>query len=144
MEPPFTPRPIQFNQTETHHPRHGPPYGFYIGVAILAAIVTIGLVCCWRVNHNRRGGCRPRDQLNARKHGHPSIPPENVAEPQQAYILPSSETLPLYRPDYDFTKQLLKAWTDLESPGATRPPSYRSRLTLDLEAAVKTIDENDR
>jgi hypothetical protein len=143
MEPVFTLTPTPSNQTESHPPRHGPPYGFYIGLAVLTVIVTIGLIYCWRINHNQRGRNGPCNQLGP-DHGRPLHPTEDISQPAQAYVLPSTETLPLYRPEHAFTKQLLQAWTNLGSPAGTRPPSYRSRLTLDLEVAVKNIDADDR
>lgn len=146
MEQLPTSTPIPSSQTESRPPRNGPPYGFYIGLGVFTFIITIAFACCWRVNHRRRGRCRACDQPGPASinDGSPSNPQGNITEPQQAYLLPSSETLPLYRSDHDFTKQLLQAWASLETPTGTRPPSYRSRLTMDLEVAVKNIATNDR
>jgi hypothetical protein len=135
---------IHINGTQwySYSPQHGPPYGFYIGIGVLTAIVATALACCWRVNNDRRRKCKQCDQP-ATSTGSRLGPSENMTEPERAYFSNSRQTLPLYQPEHDFSKQLLQAWKKLESPAGTRPPSYRSRLTTDLEVAIKDSAKDD-
>lgn len=143
MEALSVPGAIHLNGTDWHGPQHGPSYGFYIGIGVFTAIVATALACCWRVNNDRRRRCKecPRPAMSTGlRFGHS----ENLIEPERAYFSNSRETLPLYHPENDFSKQLLQAWMQLESPTGTRPPSYRSRLTMDLEVAIKDSATDDR
>lgn len=130
------------NGTHWHRPQHGPFYGFYIRIEVLTAIVASAWVCCWRVNNDRRGRCKQRVQPE-KCTGRAFNPPENMTEPEPAYFPSSRETLPLYHQEHDFRNQPLQARMKPESPVGTRPPSYRSRRTLDLEVAVKDSVTDD-
>ncbi|KAK6367432.1 hypothetical protein LTS17_010358 [Exophiala oligosperma] len=67
----------------------------------------------------------------------------NIDPPDPALLSPLSSssgvTLPQYRPSGNFSDDVLSGLLDLNvAPSGSRPPSYRSRLTLDVELMTRT------
>lgn len=127
---------FQLNRAERNEMASAQPHmspGFYAGLGLLSAILMGAVIHRCYESRRQRGRLARQADIIARRRSEERT---NIRQPGPAYLLPSTETLSLYDGYADFRKMLLQAWLDLETQPGARPPSYRSRLTLDLEAVM--------
>ncbi|KIW76624.1 hypothetical protein Z517_09068 [Fonsecaea pedrosoi CBS 271.37] len=69
-----------------------------------------------------------------------------ITRPQRVYLRPNSkDTLPLYEPTNQFSSDVLEGLFDLgPTPGSSRAPSYRSKLSQEWMSAMGTMTRNNR
>ncbi|KAI1626076.1 hypothetical protein EDD37DRAFT_648521 [Exophiala viscosa] len=151
MARPFQPRAVGFttNTTPYIHPRQDDgsgshSRGFWVGVAFFL-VITLSLVLrssyladTYRFRRWRAClGLHPANQPPIIHGPSPDWRFTTIKRPEAAYIgWSSSDTLPLYEPTSNFSTEVLAALMRFGVQPGKRSPSYRSRLTWDLEAAV--------
>ena len=127
-----------------HHGSNSHSKGFWIGVAFFVIII-LSLVLRSSYLANTYWFRRLRAGLGLHPRDRPPIVygPRcdwrftTIKRPEPAYVgWSSSDTLPLYQPTSNFSSEILQALKDFGLRSGERPPSYRSRLTWDLEASM--------
>ena len=126
--------------------------GAWAGIAISVAVCLAWILRYshlaspfWFIRMKRLLGLRPSSRTPI---SHQLIYIESgpcITQPEPAHITPNSkDTLPLYHPTSRFSSDILDALLGLGTQPGTYPPSYRSKLSTELKAAMgnpKEIDE---
>ncbi|KIW25326.1 uncharacterized protein PV07_08513 [Cladophialophora immunda] len=153
--PSATPDPSDTLEAMNHDGRHSP--GAIVGITIcvlvcLAWIVRYSYLASpfWLHRLQRCLGIRPSSRTPI---SHVPLPLDEtetepptpfITRPEPAYIPTSSkDTLPLNEPTIQFSRDVLEALFNLgPAAGATRPPSYRSKLSQEWRSAMGTRARN--
>lgn len=145
-----------------HAQRQWPPgKGFWIGLAFFVCFIVIIVILFysylaspfWFVRLKTLMGFRPSKFTPISRRPLPVVPVAPlvgdlessvcggggiiIAPPEPAH-LSSRNSLPQYRPGSNFSNDVLSGLLDLNVPPGSRPPSYRSRLTLDVELMTRS------
>lgn len=146
--------PVSSNITsfvsQAQDPGHGlPSAGFWAGVGIFVALALTVitrysyLASPHGLQHLKRLlGIRPSTRTPISHY--PIMPPPlseeppDISRPERVLLPPgSSDMLPLYQPTTTFSSDVLQGLLGLHvAEGSSRPPSYRSKLSLEWEVAM--------